>query len=163
MLTQKEWEEFSSFSKYLPQNFNRSNILQVVCKIGLEGGLPYFEKWPKGVVDYPFKMRFRKCNRNKGAIFIFNDFCINNEPLSQLSVAFREYNAAVFGKQYVIEAAEYIINELSSVCKKQDAKTNTSKKTNLVMLFRMDKHIQNLYKIANLKTDFLQTDKSLQN
>ena len=128
MITQKEWDKFSKHTKYLSQNFNRTEVLEVVCKCGLEGGLSFFEEWPKGVINYDYKMRFRKCNGNKGAIFVFNDFCVNGDPLSNLSVAFREYNASIFGKAYVIDAGMYLSEVLSEKCKEYDTQIKIAEK-----------------------------------
>ncbi len=108
MMTQQEWDLFSKNTFYLKQKFDRCEILQVICKCGLDGGLFMTDIWPQGVVDYPFKMRFRKCNNHRGAVYVFNDFCVNNEPFSSVSVAFREYNAKIFGMQYVKDVQEFL-------------------------------------------------------
>ena len=159
MITQQQWDKFSTQTKYISQNFDRPKILEVVCKCGLEGGLSFFEIWPKGVNDYAYKMRFRKGNGNKGTIFVFNDFCINNEPLSALSVAYREYNASIFGKAYAIDAGEYLSEVLSKTCKKFDEEIRATEKLKAAFLNEFERDLKTLHKIADEKDGIVSREK----
>lgn len=159
MMTQQEWDKFSGYTKYISKSFDRPEILQVISKVGLQGGLSFFEEWPKGVVNYEYKMRFRKGNGNKGAIFVFNDFCINNEPLSSLSVAYREYNASVFGKAYAIEAGQYLAEILTKMCKKFNDDISIAEQLKASFLNDFERNLKTLHKIADEKDGIVSREK----